>query len=524
MTLHGEQKAEQLDLAIHQDNLSDWNAWACQNLSDGEITKIARSLKIKEIGLRSWPFRKPMIEDAFIDAWNERNPGIDCPELPSPENLLELGWSDFSETVNAIGFVFPKLVSFRHCRFQKEAHFDSAYFCQEAQFHSTSFKRSASFGGTHFVGEATFSPVSFAGSSSFMHASFNTQSTFSNTQFHEAWFSYAKFSGPARFAEAQFRGEARFNSTHLEKNSDFAKVKFGELALFLDATLMGEADFGASVFAGEVDFRESTFTQKVSFNDATFVGNTKFDNSEFSGSVYFKSAKLQDFTSFAEAKIGKGGNEDNPTNVKFNECQFEKPFSFREVKFFGSYPDFSGAVLHERATFSAHPDYWPKNVVANLVQARASCATIRFAIAKQGLPEDEHFFYRQEMELAGKIAAAKGKTKSGQLPYLLFGRSSDFGHSIAKPTYALLIIWALPFAAYWGFFEHHEYAGANMGTAIALSLNNVVPVFGFGQYFAEDFIRDLPTCLKVFGGIARVLGFIFLFLWALAIRTRFRLR
>ncbi|WP_254604189.1 hypothetical protein [Leisingera sp. ANG59] len=170
--------------------------------------------------------------------------------------------------------------------------------------------------------------------------------------------------------------------------------------------------------------------------------------------------------------------------------------------------------------------YWPASPAQDLETARESCAIIRHILAKQGLPEDEHFYFRREMHFAGKIGSIWQR-----LPYLLFGLFSEYGHSILRPTLWLLGVWALGFAAFWGYFSGccvpapHEVIERPMGSAMALSFSNLFPLFGFGRvYFGAEFMMKLPAVLKTLSGFQTVASLPLLFFLGLGLRQRFRLR
>lgn len=191
--------------------------------------------------------------------------------------------------------------------------------------------------------------------------------------------------------------------------------------------------------------------------------------------------------------------------------------------FEGFYPDFHGVMLHERTLFSAGEQFWPKNVEQPLEQARSTCSSIRHILAKQGLPEDEHFFFRREMHFAGRIGSIWQR-----LPYLLFGLFSEYGYSIARPFWWLFGIWmlgAIVIAEHFVAETAQPLLGSDGWTAMALSFSNLFPVFGFGRaYFGAEFLQALPQHLKVLSGLQTVASLPLLFFLGLGLRQRFRLR
>ncbi|WP_411352415.1 hypothetical protein PNH50_05025 [Leisingera aquaemixtae] len=207
----------------------------------------------------------------------------------------------------------------------------------------------------------------------------------------------------------------------------------------------------------------------------------------------------------------------------FQNCEFLAPTNFRDAMFEGFYPDFHGVMLHERTLFSAGEQFWPKNVEQPLEQARSTCSSIRHILAKQGLPEDEHFFFRREMHFAGRIGSIWQR-----LPYLLFGLFSEYGYSIARPFWWLFGIWmlgAIVIAEHFVAETAQPLLGSDDWTAMALSFSNLFPVFGFGRaYFGAEFLQALPQHLKVLSGLQTVASLPLLFFLGLGLRQRFRLR
>ncbi|WOI34882.1 hypothetical protein R1T40_09200 [Tritonibacter scottomollicae] len=210
--------------------------------------------------------------------------------------------------------------------------------------------------------------------------------------------------------------------------------------------------------------------------------------------------------------------------------------------FCDGYPDFSGAVLHDKTSFTARmlptsdkisededlegQTYWPEKTKQDPVSARESCATIRHVLTQQGLPEDAHFFFRREMRFAGMASAGRSFTE--RLPYLLYGWLSDFGYSIQRPLIGLLGLWFLGMAVLWAVFSFPGAASvltqSDLGTAAALSFSNLFPLFGFGRVFLGDVLTELPRWAQVLCGLQTVFSLPLLFFLGLGLRQRFRLR
>ena len=139
--------------------------------------------------------------------------------------------------------------------------------------------------------------------------------------------------------------------------------------------------------------------------------------------AWFGNATFERFANFTGATFEK--------IASFTDCQFGRTTSFREARFQGAFPRFSGAILHQNTIFTAKDRFWPAMSSVEPEASRDSLAVIRHAIAKQGLPEEEHYFFRREMRFRAKIG-----TVFERLPYILYQELSDFGNSIVRPTVA----------------------------------------------------------------------------------------
>lgn len=288
----------------------------------------------------------------------------------------------------------------------------------------------------------------------------------------------------------------------------FTESTCSELNIY-DCTIFGNAYFSDSTFFNGINIAGSLFKREVDFSGCEFFGRALLHRATFEGSVDFRFAFFKD-------SEGRG-----PT---FNLTRFGGPTSFWKARFSSAYPDFDGAILHAETTFSAEEGdadgpFWPKSI-NDPTTAKDSCAKIRNNIGKQGFPEAEHFFYRREMKFAG-LAATNPFEK---FAYVLFGVLSDYGYSFVRPLAALAFLFAFGFLAHWGYFSSGAARVETGWTALGISFSNLFPYFGIGRYFDPKALQMLPTALKAIGATQTVFGAVLLFLLALGLRTRFRMR
>ncbi len=443
-------------------NRKTWNAWAGQALTKDQSNKVQFSPYFEE--LHMWDKLKDGIEKKFSDKVMEQEVGLGLPvEFPSACSAVNMKQLDLKNRIDLSGFTFPRCVEFSASVFGSDLHAHQAIFLSRVSFSNTKLE----------------------------HGLF-----LNNVKFHEhAIFEKAELSGFSSFEQATFVKEAIFHNS-----------KFRDRCSFRYAEFQNNAQFLGSVFGDEVDFTGGLFDNSVLFERTRFQGRAFFMHRKFT----MKNA--------AESEV-----------PNFRECHFEMPANFSEAEFSISYPDFADSILHDKTTFTKNTKqctYWPDKTQQDLQQAKSSCATIRHVLAKQGLAEEEHFFFRREMQFASKIGSFGQK-----LPYLIFGWLSDYGHSIARPLVGLAIVWAVGFACFWGFFagccvpKPSIVIDRPFGSAIGLSFSNLFPLFGFNRlYFGAEFMKFLPASLKAISSIQTVVSLPLLFFLGLGLRQRFRLR
>ena len=329
------------------------------------------------------------LDEAALEAWSET-------ERAHVEKVFATG--------RGMGMVLPDpeaAVDFKDTHFETPLSMSQFVFTQAVVFTSATFDGYAWFDSTTFSGDAWFGSATFNG---------------------DAWFGSARFSCYAWFDHATFSGEARFSS----------------------ATVSGDAVFSGATFGGDTWFDGAKFTGYAWFDSATFSGDAWFDSATFSGDAWFGNATFERFANFTGATFEK--------IASFSDCQFGRTTSFREARFQGAFPRFSGAILHQNTIFTAKDRFWPAMSSVEPEASRDLLAVIRHAIAKQGLPEEEHYFFRREMRFRAKIG-----TVFERLPYILYQELSDFGNSIVRPTVGLLALWVTFGLAYWlGYYGHSK--------------------------------------------------------------------
>ena len=356
------------------------------------------------------------------------------------------------------------------------------------------------FKDTHFETPLSMSQFVFTQAAVFTSATFDGY----------AWFDSATFSGDAWFGSATFGGDAWFGSARFSRYAWFDHATFSGDARFSSATVSGDAVFNGATFGGDAWFDGARFTGYAWFDSATLSGDAWFDSATFSGDAWFGNATFERFANFTGATFEK--------IASFSDCQFGRTTSFREARFQGAFPRFSGAILHQNTIFTAKDRFWPAMSSVEPEASRDSLAVIRHAIAKQGLPEEEHYFFRREMRFRAKIG-----TVFERLPYILYQELSDFGNSIIRPTVGLLALWVTFGLAYWlGYYGQSKFE--TLLPAFGLSFANIFGFLGFHGRFMPNAFDNTPAWLVAASGFQSVFGFVLLFFLGLGLRARFRLQ
>jgi len=350
-----------------------------------------------------------------------------------------------------------------------------------------------------------------------------------------------------------------------------AKIDMSEIA-FSNAVLLDQAVFASDVcfdhsefnrrasfhrayFQGSARFKSASFSKGASFEFVTFCGPAVFRKARFANGSNFYTSTFEQYTYFIEATFGSENEEPDittsskneeikETSFSFVDCHLQKLISFRKAEFKDTYPIFDGTIVHDRAIFTAKEKNWPTREQRKPDEARTSCAAIRHALNNQGLPEDEHFFFRKEMHFAGRPqlkADASASVKRAdwwrRLPFRFFHLVSDYGNSIIRPLTGLFALWIIPALIYMVYFNWvgYFYGGMDDGKgnvieigcldSISLSFAAMFKFLGLQSvHFGAEYIRALHWSLELLTALQTLGGIILLFFLGLGLRTRFRLR
>ncbi|MEO1639709.1 MAG: hypothetical protein AAFU41_10740 [Pseudomonadota bacterium] len=337
------------------------------------------------------------------------------------------------------------------------------------------------------------------------------------------------------------------SSLHFTRPVSFAN-RFFPSVTFANSCFEENVEFGRSVFSKTAEFSRATFKKDAFFIRSHFAGDALFRGrlpgedpkktplpAAFGPRTFFSGARFAQRADFFCRRFGP--DDGKVTDISFANAVFDGPLSFEEAPFTDLMPVLTNTTFPNASKVTASADYWPKlrpSPVGRLIRyiqngpetyttqkpetVKASAATLRHAMSRQMLPEEEHFFFRREMW---------GAARSGPLmarPLIwLFGAVSNYGHSVGRPSLCLGALWLAGFAT----FSNQSY-GDNLilgsWEAAFFSFANMFKFFGLLDTYFDGVAGGFPERIQVLAGAQTVLAFILLFFLGLGLRTRFRLR
>ncbi|NOE18029.1 hypothetical protein GS634_07810 [Ruegeria atlantica] len=539
MTLYGEANEGEIDASTYERNRDAWNAWVMHGMNEeqkqffGAITDI--KLPAPDYSGRDLGALKQLHKDEML---KRNGDDFEYPGMPNPSsgvNLSEL--AHISSSLKLDGYVLPHLECWTKTEF-KSLEFRNTVFLGALRFQALEVSENFCCDSCHILGGVLLKSCSLNGNftitNSTLHQGIKLTASGVNGEFV---LRKVRINFGFIVEHFHFRDFAKFQYVHLggdlimgtnvqfEKGAQFfgcevqgylsGGAAFAQLVVFSETSFIKSANFAKVQFWSDLKFINVNFEQQVDFSGISLPGSVKFENVSFNGGSRFNGTKF--------------GSKDSKrkSSIAFIDCQFEKSANFREVTFADKFPVLSGTVLHESTIITAGDNYWPTDVEqGELQEARESSATLRQLMNRQGSPEDEHFFFRREMDFVRR--SQKGLKR---IPFELYKHLSDFGNSIARPFWAILLVWFFGLLVFVDSSSFNNQVGSQfisiegITSAAGFSFSNLFPVFGFRRLFFDvNFLRMLPDYLKFMSALQTILSLPLLFLLGLGIRQRFRLR
>ena len=292
-TVAGEQSEDRFDEELHARNRRVWNGWACQNLSNEQLPKLAADAGIKEADLEPWNAD----EQAFVEGVF-RQKGF---SIPSADQPIYLRSAFFAKPFFMQAFVFPSAVSFTNSHFSSKVVLSHSVIMQPAEFELAVFtdlilrgttfldsvsltasriNRTCHFNSTQFMGQANFDQAEFHGHAQFENLEFHGPTSFDRAGFLSRCDFYASnFFMHVFFSPVSFNSEVNFHDCHFHQSCDFKPDWVGDE--IIPTQFLQSSTFYNCEFLGVADFRHVAFHQYVSFTRTKFKGFAYFSKSPF---------------------------------------------------------------------------------------------------------------------------------------------------------------------------------------------------------------------------------------------------
>jgi uncharacterized protein YjbI with pentapeptide repeats len=523
MTLSGEQDGHGIDEERHRKNAGFWNSFIAPSSGNPSMELLSRG------GLEFQKTEASQINGLYRDRWLAvHGGGAIVPDMPGRNDIVDLSGTIFEKLFSANNMCFPQELNFSGSEFKKDASFSKCGFTKKVDLSKVDITGNADFSGSRFLLNFVAKDMNVLGSLIAKKVIFNGNLDLSNV----------RVTGAATLEKMQIDGLTTLVNGSFEAGCNFDGSTFKGEALFSGAVFKGDTVFKSATFVNKTDFVLSQFHGNAIFASSIFETEVTFRNAVFCNRADFPKVQFQGITDFTESKFYTHGT-DRDAGIRFTDSIFSKSTSFRQCLFANSYPEFTNSDIYPVTDFSAEKALWPSGITSPKKEARESCGIIRNLLAKKGLTEDQHFFFRREMMFTSHHEALMRR-----IPYHVYRYLSDYGHSIARPLVGITLVWVVGWYFLWVYSAGYEclwfenistYLSCwtlpptpkpewNGLTAAGVSFSNLFPLYGFGRVFFKEVLETLPPSLKFFSGLQTVISLPLLFFLGLGLRQRFRLR
>lgn len=527
-----------------------WNAWADAMLElKASLEKAGRWRIVDRTGY--WAARVG-------------EPTLDEGENVETSHWLDLAYCDFrghtfGPSPLLIGFRFPGVADFGVLEMDKGRL-------------RTTFPDGVNFAGAVFDDHALFPDTHLGGGgANFIEAQFDREAYFLGTIFEgETEFNRAKFTGIATFDAAEFHGLAAMADASFKEWLSLAGTVFHELATFERAHFHDDASFADTVFEDFALFKGAIFACTVFLYSAHFLAGGSFINTTFGGDVYF---------SPPPDEADRSGPCHFPGVMIFRRTVFEGAVTFENATFdyesdfvaiqakslfslagvtFNGIPDFSQAdfkqapQLDQARFFKGTRMPTREHSLDRLARSRGSDdekmelparyrALKRLAIQSHDFARELDFHAEELMARRGLIDHPFGRGMGSYWFGVVYQVSSDFGRSLYRPLACWLIMLVLSAGAYFAArlvqpdrcspLESAAYLGLRKGLSIVNAETSEKLKQAYGCLYGYEAsslggtatVARVPYVVETVTTAQVLLSAVFLFLFGLALRNRFRI-
>lgn len=346
------------------------------------------------------------------------------------------------------------------------------------------------------------------------------------------------FPGDVCFDGSRFGADATFKHAVFEGNATFARVAFEAISDFQDTVFKQQAYFVSATFNGIALFTRATFKRPALFVTATFRDYGQFLDAVFEDDVSFVQATFDGYTTFGRANFGRKETSNPGAHANFTAIRADRTFNLAGAVFV-RVPDFAQANFREAPRLDnvsvSTPDFMSKvdGKDALSIDDEAKYRALKRMAIQDHDHDSELKFLKSEKRAAWKAADHRWHPRWWlQIAYDLI---SDYGKSIARPFTLWVSLWLLSAITY--FVEATHTCGVTESAFAALRLagRNALPAVGLHLRFeaAEAYqclygyagIQDsLPITVQMVGPVHAFLSVVLIFLLALGLRNKFRIK
>ena len=353
----------------------------------------------------------------------------------------------FEQTVIANNFTFIVNADFSFTTFCRAADFSSSKISGDVNFTNSTFSRAADFSNSKISGDAHFTSSTFSGSADFYLAAFSGDADFNSSKISgDAIFTSSTFSRAADFSNSKISGDAHFRSAAFSGDAHFTSSTFSGSADFYLAAFSGHADFRRAAFSGNASFIRAAFNRNASFSSAAFSGDAYFQSATFVKDANFFKVLFKNQCRFDNKQNRKTQVWEKESKfggaVDFENAIFDNVGHFERVRFLNETPKFRGCKIGDTRLEFSDDSYFPQDEKGE--DAIKNISFLKRLAEEHGQTDQALNF--NAMELRAKMANAELKfadvTFSKRIrnadwwyakvtgAYKMF---SDFGRSFTKP-------------------------------------------------------------------------------------------
>jgi len=380
----------------------------------------------------------------------------------------------------------------------------------------------------------------------FSKAVFSNFANFEDAKFHDAvGFQWTKFYY-SHFQDAIFYKTAYFNSTEYSEWCSFHNATFHDYSEFASAKFASNVNFNKAKFSdvlfSDAKFFDRTEAFDIGFSDVEFNGYADFENAEFSYKVNFRRTKFKYSCNFLCAKFHR--------NVNFENASFDCVGHF-EKAIFNYMPSFRGcSIENTRLEFSDERHF------SNRIKIDQDEEEIVKNISYLKRLSEQH----GQLDQALEFNAMELEAKPFNLITWFYKTLSNYGRSFVRPLmwYIGLILFTLGLGLWFSYttVPPVKPCDKNISCYIAtleqknttkkpedIALSALRATFEYSLYRATGgldftdsdketsavtqrlFGSDIePDSMRAFGVFKAIVSLLLLFLMALGLRNKYRIK